>query len=468
MNHRIPVEMATSDDGIWDCLSPEGVRFVVACDPHPPADLADLPCNGGIRIKPFSSDAECRREAQALARRMTEKQALFNVGLSGSKITVRADPETVDKAALMAAIGQVLCDLEGRVYTGSDLNVTGADMRLLGELCPYVLAGLGTSIDPSVATAHGVVGALCAALGNAALSSTSVLVHGIGKVGSVCASELLRRGCSVRTFDREARRAEIPGAINVSHIDRWWREPVDVVVLCSDSFAVDPQRAKELQCRLVVGSANLPFAEHDRVCRVLRERRILFLPDPLTSPGATICDSIELYCPEVFQQAVAADVYRFVHTLVESATARVLARSKSRDPHAIDPVALEEETRRALSRRRCGDRFEAWVASSREGATEPELLDVDALLEALRERGDRELPRRVRYCAGYDAADRGQVKNGRLFFAAAVLHLRPEVRAEKVRATLEQAGYQAFGDIEVPDGWGTVYASTYFEFQEAS
>lgn len=351
------VEVDAADGILWTCRSAQGVLFVVARDPDAPAGYGALPANGGIRIKPYGSDDECAREARALARRMTEKQALYHVGFAGTKITVRADPESVDRPALLAAVGEVLNRLEGAVYTGSDLNVTAADVRLLAGICPYVLAGIGTAVDPSVATAHGVLGALAAAVGAEALPATSFLVHGLGKVGRVVAAELVGAGARVWTVERTAERTRLDGAASLSHLDRWWTRPVDVVVLCSDSYAVDVERARELSCRLVMGSANLPFADHDEVCAVLRERGVLFLPDQLTSAGATICDSIEHYRPAVFRRAAPDDVYDFVRATVRHTTSRVLELSRPRDPRAVDPAVLDEVTRQALRGRRCGDRF---------------------------------------------------------------------------------------------------------------
>lgn len=362
---RATVQIRSRDADVWLCRSAEGVGFVVARDPAPPGDYAGRPANGGIRIKGYGSDAECLREAEALARRMTEKQALYNVGFSGAKITVRADPETVDKHALMRAIGQALCELDGAVYTGADLNVTESEIALLAGRCPYVLAGIGTSVDTNVATAHGVVGALVAAVGEAELPATRILVHGLGKVGRAVADELLRRGCRVATFDRAADRARRLGAENLSHVERWWTEPVDAVVLCSDSYAVDPARAGELRCRLILGSANLPFAEQARVCEVLRERRILFLPDQLTSAGATISDSIEYYCPDAFRRAEPEEVYGFVHRTVRRTTARLLRRAERGEGPVIGSPLLYEEIERALGEALCGERFEPARSESR-------------------------------------------------------------------------------------------------------
>ena len=74
-------------------------------------------------------------------------------------------PADLDRPALLDAIHAVLVALRGALYTGCDLNSTLDDMHRLASRSPYILAAIGNpEVDPNAATAHGVVGALLAAL----------------------------------------------------------------------------------------------------------------------------------------------------------------------------------------------------------------------------------------------------------------------------------------------------------------
>lgn len=199
--------------------------------------------NGGLRILRYPNEADAVAEAASLAAGMSLKHRAFNTGFSGceethnsqlfalpnrhhrlalryrrhisimrrTKLVVScADPLAVDRVAVMKAVGAVLREHAGALFTGCDLNTTLEDMQRLearriccphapchgqsscggdavlcflpqkrrasratgsGAACsssfaqacaPYVLAGLGSAIDPNVATGYGVAGAVAA------------------------------------------------------------------------------------------------------------------------------------------------------------------------------------------------------------------------------------------------------------------------------------------------------------------
>jgi len=286
------------------------------------------PANGGTRLWHYPSRGHGLREAHMLASRMSAKHALYGTGFRGGKIVAHAEePLDAVKPRLLEVLAQLLDELGGRMMTGCDLNVTGADMAALARRSPYVLAAVDSPVDASAATAHGVVGSFLSAardLGHRrGAVLRRVLVHGVGAVGRTVAERLAANGFEVLTIDRDLDRASVPGCRPLSPSEAWWTVPQDATVLCSASGLVDAAIAGELTTQLLVSATNGPF--RDRVAReALAARGALVLPDHLSNVGAVLVDSIEHHCPDAWHRAEADDVYRFVESVVAAQTGAFL------------------------------------------------------------------------------------------------------------------------------------------------
>ena len=69
--------------------------------------------------------------------------------------------DKVDKQTLIKNASQLLEELDGKMYTGCDLNTTTSDMEEMAQQSPYVLAAIGNErANPNDATAFGVIGAI--------------------------------------------------------------------------------------------------------------------------------------------------------------------------------------------------------------------------------------------------------------------------------------------------------------------
>lgn len=336
-------------------VTSDGVTFFVAHDGASPT----LPGNGGLRIKPYASEAAAIDECLRLAQVMTHKHALYHTGFAGAKLVAVGDAQQLDKAALLQAVGRLLNRLNGLVYTGCDLNTTLADMDYLMQLSPYVLASVGTAIDPSAATGYGVFGSISAVC-QQAIQGKTFLVHGVGSVGAVVAQLLAQAGGTVLTYDHLPTRADLPGCHNISGEKEWWKIRCDVLAPCSISGLITPYIAHRLKCRTVVGSANLPLAGA-AVHEIFQRRRIGFVPEAISSAGAILCDSVEKYGALPFAQVAPAAIYAFVQTLVQQKTTQFLTTVSP--AAAFSPQALRR-LYDAPTQPMAGVRFGAWQAAS--------------------------------------------------------------------------------------------------------
>jgi len=329
----------------------DGTVFFVAHDGGSHA----LPGNGGLRIKPYANEYAAMRECLSLSQVMTHKHALYGTGFTGAKLVAMAEPQQLNKQALLRAVGQVLNELDGTVYTGCDLNTTLADMTYLSHFCPYVLAAVGTTVDPSAATGYGVFGSISAVC-QEQIRGRTFLVHGTGSVGAVVAQLLAQAGGIVLTYDQVAARADLPGCRNISGHKKWWQAPCDVLVPCSISGLITTYIAHRLNCRWVVGSANLPLATA-AVQEIFQRRRIGFVPEAISSAGAILCDSVEQYGRMPFAQVQPTDIYHFVQATVQQKTWQLLDYGHS--AAAFTPQGLAQFYE-APTQSKAGLRFGAW------------------------------------------------------------------------------------------------------------
>ncbi|MDX3852424.1 hypothetical protein [Streptomyces sp. AK02-01A] len=279
-----------------------------------------LPADGALRIRPGPAhEPDARRLSRRLARETLVRHETHRTGFWGAKIVVTG-ADTVDDD-LLRAIAEMLNGHAGTLYAGAGLGVTARHLEVLSEMTPYVLGAAGGGVEPSTATAFGVLGAV-EAWARGSVAGLRVLVHGTGKVGSVLAGELAAAGATVLTCDTDPRAAEVPGCRPVAD---WSGQRVDVLVPCSVSDLIDVRLARRLRCGAVIGAASAVLADEDVTSGVLHRRGIVHLPAPLVNGGAAIVDSIQHYAPEAFRDASPHRVYEFARDTVRSAAAELTA-----------------------------------------------------------------------------------------------------------------------------------------------
>jgi leucine dehydrogenase len=326
----------------------DGIPFFIAHD----NGTRQMPGNGGLRVKLYSSASDGRQECKRLAQVMTHKHSLYHTGFTGAKLVAVANPQTVNKAQLLQSVAVALNELGGSVYTGCDMNTTEADMEYLRTATPYVLAALESSIDANRATAHGVFGSILS-LCDGKLRGRRFFVHGTGGVGANLARLIAEGGGTVLTYDLFPERAALPGCINLSHLADPWVVECDVFAPCSDSNLITESVAARLNCQWIAGSANVPIASQ-QASQTLAQRSIRFVPEALTSAGAVICDSVEQYNPTAFFNAQPHEIYAFVEDLVRAKTNHLQAVLDEKNCSELDAMTWLYED---LSQLPCGTRF---------------------------------------------------------------------------------------------------------------
>jgi leucine dehydrogenase len=251
------------------------------------------PAAGGTRMKVYSSPAEALHDGTRLAAGMTAKFAVAGLPFGGGKavLSVPRLPEGEERRDLLHRYGQLVCSLGGNYLTGCDMNTTPADLDTIAEVCPHVFGHTGGSGEPGPFTARGVFHGICASVahanGSSGLEGTTVLVQGVGSVGSRLAAALAEARARVLVTDVDAdRAAALARSLEAQAVpaDRALSTECDVYAPCATGGTLTAETIPHLRCRIVAGAANNQLGESADAER-LRERGILYAPDFVINAG---------------------------------------------------------------------------------------------------------------------------------------------------------------------------------------
>jgi leucine dehydrogenase len=257
------------------------------------------PAGGGTRMKAYASAADGLQDAMRLSAAMTRKLAVAELPFGGGKavISVPEIPNGHARRGLFLRYGDLIESLGGTYQTSSDMNTGEADMDVIGERTRYVFgrsAAAGGSGDPVAATArgvlHGIRASLLEAFGSDDLEGRTVLIQGVGGVGSKLAEYLAEGGAALRLADVDADRAQAVAARvrgEVVPADRVLETSADVYAPCATGGVISSDTASRLRCRIVAGSANNQLSEPE-AAGVLRGLGILYAPDYVINAGGAI------------------------------------------------------------------------------------------------------------------------------------------------------------------------------------
>ena len=261
------------------------------------------PALGGVRIRPYPTEAEAIEDVLKLSRGMTYKNAVADLPLGGGKAAIIGDPETIKSPHLLNGFGCAVEALHGAYWTAEDMGMSASDMDLIAESTRYVAGrptGPFASGDPAPHTAHGVVRAIRAAaqcaFGSDELRGRVVAIQGLGNVGSHIAELLHAAGARLVVTDTDpGRRAELGVRLDADTVDpdRIFDVGADVFAPCAVGGVLNSSSIARLRVRVVVGSANNQLATPDDGRRLF-ERGILYGPDYVVNAGGVVSAATEV------------------------------------------------------------------------------------------------------------------------------------------------------------------------------
>jgi leucine dehydrogenase len=289
------------------------------------------PALGGTRFWDYESEGEALFDVLRLSRGMTLKNAAAGLKLGGGKAVIIGDPKKLKTKELLHAYGNFIDSLGGKYYTAEDMNIGASDVSLINETTSYVVGTPAVSGDPSPFTARGVYMAMKAGVsvkfGTDTLKNKTVVVQGLGSVGSVLCEYLYKEGANLKVYDINSSVVEkVVKELNATAVtaDELLTTDCDILAPCAMGAVLNTKNVKSLKCQLVSGAANnilLDAATGD----ALEDMGILYLPDYIINAGGVINCGMEV-------DAGAYDI-NIVNTKVDeiyNTTLKIIALAKEK------------------------------------------------------------------------------------------------------------------------------------------
>jgi glutamate dehydrogenase (NAD(P)+) len=333
-------------------------------------NVARGPAIGGVRMAEDVSVEECFR----LARAMTFKNAAAGLPHGGGKVVLFGDPrmDKAHKETLIRGLAKALRMEEDYIFApdmGTDEQCMAWVRDEIGRVVALPREIGGIPLDEIGATGWGLLNATEVAVDfcGLALGGARVVIQGYGAVGRHAARFLSEAGAILvgvadsqgatynqagldilalnRLKDEGASVADYPGGERLDR-DAVVSLPCDIWIPAARPDVVNESNVDQLQARLVVQGANIPFTEGAE--QTLRERGVLVVPDFIANAGGVICAAMELHgsTETAALQAIQEKVRRNTQSVLED------ARNRQIPPRQAALELAEARVRKAMALRR--------------------------------------------------------------------------------------------------------------------
>jgi glutamate dehydrogenase/leucine dehydrogenase len=286
------------------------------------------PGKGGIRFHPHVSLSE----TAALAMLMTFKCALVGLPLGGAKGGIKVDPSDLSRAELQALTRRYTTEIS--MIIGPDKDIPAPDIgtdgqtmawlmdtysQLHGYAIPGVVTGkpiaIGGSLGRAESTGKGVVFCINFAyekLNKSVGPTTTVAIHGFGKVGMPAALDLHAQGAKIVAISDVSGAIYNKSGLNIPQCIEWVKQrrnlrdmagaehisneellelDVDILIPAAIDGVVTKENAHRVKARMIAEGANGPLT-HEAV-DIITDRGGLIIPDILCNAGGVIVSYFE-------------------------------------------------------------------------------------------------------------------------------------------------------------------------------
>ncbi len=288
------------------------------------------PGKGGIRFHPHVDLSE----TTALAMLMTFKCALVGLPLGGAKGGVKVDPNELSRQELQALTRRYAMEIGP--FVGPDKDIPAPDigtdrqtmawfMDTYSQIHGYASHGVvtgkpisvGGSLGREEATGRGV--AYCIQFAYEKMNkrldkSTTVAIHGFGKVGIPAAEDLVAQGATIvavsdysgglyceagldikkiATFVRERHLMKDYQQEGVEHIsnEELLELDVDVLVPAAIDSVVTKENCEKVRAKMIAEGANGPLTKE--AVAYLTDKNVFIIPDILCNAGGVVVSYFE-------------------------------------------------------------------------------------------------------------------------------------------------------------------------------
>ena len=292
------------------------------------------PGKGGIRFHPEVNLSE----VAGLAMLMTFKCSLVGLPLGGAKGGIRVDPTQLSRQEAQALTRRYTSEINMIIGPDKDIPApdVGTDAQHMawmmdtysqekGFAIPGVVTGkpieIGGSLGRAESTGRGVVYTIQHAANHLKAkgkpgprmdSSTTVSVHGFGKVGAVAALEIYQLGTKVVAVSDVSGGLYNKNGLNIPEVIQYMNThrtlvgyphaelitnedllalPVDVLIPAAIDGVITAQNVHKVHAKIIAEGANGPITTE--ALKDLEERGTFIIPDVLCNAGGVIVSYFE-------------------------------------------------------------------------------------------------------------------------------------------------------------------------------
>lgn len=292
------------------------------------------PGKGGIRFHPDVNLSE----VAGLAMLMTFKCSLVGLPLGGAKGGIRVDPNQLSRQEHQSLMRRYTSEINMIIGPDKDIPApdVGTDAQHMawlmdtfsqekGFAIPGVVTGkpieIGGSLGRAESTGRGVVHTIVHAAktlqkegkkGPKIDASTTVAVHGFGKVGAVAALEIAQLGCKVVAVSDYSGGLYNKNGLDIQKIMDWvavnrvvkgfpdadaisneelFALDVDVLIPAAIDGVITKDNVHQVKAKIIAEGANGPITTE--ALHALEERGAFIIPDVLCNAGGVIVSYFE-------------------------------------------------------------------------------------------------------------------------------------------------------------------------------
>jgi len=303
------------------------------------------PAIGGTRWQPYADVDDAFADVLRLSEAMTLKSSAARLPFGGGKAVVIGDPANKTEAQLRS-YAEFVNQFEGRYLTTTDVGTTTDEIDQLSRWTPHVvgtsqaLGGSGdTSALTSVTVLNGIYATLEALDGDPSPEGKTIVVVGVGKVGSRVARSLTEDGARVFVADIRAIAAAslaVEIGANTISVDEAFVVPCEVLSPNALGGVFGEETIPALQCRAICGGANNQLIRDPDDAALIAERGILYAPDYVVNSGGVISVTQEVVGWSHGQAVEHAEgVFETTREIFELATRRKITTAKAARDFAL-------------------------------------------------------------------------------------------------------------------------------------
>lgn len=292
------------------------------------------PGKGGIRFHPEVNLSE----VAGLAMLMTFKCSLAGLPLGGAKGGIRVDPNQLSRQEHQALMRRYTTEINMIIGPDKDIPApdVGTDAQHMawmmdtfsqerGYTIPGVVTGkpveIGGSLGRAESTGRGVIYTVQHAAklmhdqgkaGPKIDATTTVAVHGFGKVGAVAAFEIYQLGCKVLAVSDYLGAIYNKNGLNIPKVMEWVAKNktvkgfpeaeeisnegllalnVDVLIPAAIDGVITKDNVDKVKAKIIAEGANGPVSTE--ALNQLEERGVFIIPDVLCNAGGVIVSYFE-------------------------------------------------------------------------------------------------------------------------------------------------------------------------------